>query len=153
MTDLPLYYWILEKWDGEKVKVKPSSANEVQNIITSGTGFIRTATRTINVKDVKSFDQSDIPYSDQKLLESASRAFNSELYTEIDGETFIQAKWVKKFVPNKQWENYYKKHPHYHFLEESDQGVMVAFIVPTHQIDHQRVTELTAWEVKNHKLE
>lgn len=152
MISLLPHYWLLERWDGETIKVKPENAPQVQSLITKGEGFIRTKTRTINVKDIKSFDESDIPYSDQKLLEDASRAFNSVLISKIDNEELIQAKWVKKTIPNKRWEAYYVRQPSYKFLYENESGVTMAFVIPTHAINPNRVTEMTTQELLQFKL-
>lgn len=152
MNDFPLFYWLIEKWDKETIKVKPENARLIQSLITKGEGFIRTTTRTINVKDVKSFDESDIPYSDQKLLESSSRAFNSELYSNVNDEEMVQAKWVKKPVSHKKYESFYKYNSAYKHIDENDKNIIVAFLVPTHLINSKRVTELTPYEILQNKL-
>ena len=152
MNDFPLHYWLIEKWDGEKIKIKPENAGHVQNTLASGTGFIRTKNRTINVKDVKSFDESEIPYSDQKLLEQAAQAFKKPITRTVDGEEFVLARWVKKIVPQKSWEKVYRTNPSYRLLEESDSGYTLAFVIPVHLIDTTRMTELTKEELQRYNL-
>jgi hypothetical protein len=152
------YYWEIIKWDGEKIKVKPENAEYVQNLIAKGEGFIKTATMTMNVKDIKSFDKTDAIYSgDQKRLEEgAAQAFKEALTFERDSgfgytETVTEAKWCKKSVTRRKWEQYYSANAAYHKIEEDDNRVIIAFRIPTHLINSQLVAELTEPEISiNH---
>lgn len=143
------YYWLIEKWNGEKIRVKPTSAPYVQKIIAKGEGFITTSSMTINVKDIKSFDRSDIPFDDQKLLEGASRAFNEPV---ILPNGSVEAKWVKKTISRRHWDKYYSGMPSYHLIGEDEGSVTVAFQLPTHLIKPKVVTQLSNYEVANHGL-
>jgi hypothetical protein len=159
----PQLYWHIELYSGEIIKVKPDPAKiqHIQNLIAKQEGAITTPTRSIIVKDIKDFRESDQMYTDQKLLEGASQAFKEPIYvpgkklsfTKPDGtpgeyqySDAIAARWVKKSVPRRKWEGYYSKIPSYRLLSENDNYVMMTFVVPLHQIDHTQVQELTPAE-------
>jgi len=137
-------YWNIIKWDKEVVKIKPEYVDIIKAKLESGGGFIETPGATISVKDIKEFSESSEPYTDQKLIEDASRAFNEPVINE-DGS--VQARWVKKSVSRRQYEKFYQYSPGYRKIGEADSHVMVAWKQPTHQIDHQTMQELTPDEL------
>ena len=142
------YYWELIKWDGERIPVKPQNASVVQNKLDAGEGFIKTAIRSIAVKDIKDFVKTDRVYSDQKLIENGSRMFNEPI---INTDGSIQCKWVKKAVSARIWQKNYGG-GNYRRIEDHENVVVVAFRLPTHLIDFQQVTEMTPSEVSQHNL-
>lgn len=152
------HYWTMVLWDGEQIKVKPQNAEAIQAKIESGEGAISTNTRTILIKNIKDFRESDEVYTDQKLLEGAMQAFNEPIMFTRKNEAFgyeeqvIECKWVAKSVTQREWANYYSANPVYRKIKEDDR-VEVAFRVPTHQINSQKVRVLEPSEVLLHNLE
>lgn len=144
-------YWQLIKWDGETIKVRPASVQAVQQQLDRGEGFIKGTTRTIAVKDIKEFLESDERYIDQKLIGEAARAFNEPVTFERDNgkgitETVVKAKWVKKPVPRKQWERFYSLNG-YKRISETDNHILAAFRVAIHNINYNFVEDCTPSEV------
>lgn len=146
-------YWHIELYSGEIIKVKPDAEviAHIQKKMEQQQGAINTPTRSIVVKDIRDFRLSDEPYSDQKLLEGAAQAFNEAIDSTIIGENgkqykAIKARLVKKSVPRRRWETYYKFIPSYKLLSEVDNYVLMAFVVPVHLINLMRVQYLTANE-------
>jgi hypothetical protein len=150
----PDYYWLIEKWNGDKIRVKSDKAPYIQKLIAAGEGFIPTTTMTINVKDVKSFDKSDIPISEQLAIEAgAAQAFHAPIHETLpSGEQAIEAKWVKKSVSRRKWDSFYSGNSSYRSLEEFDNNIIIAFKVATHNIDYKKVTELSKQEILAHHL-
>lgn len=136
-------WWEMEKWDGELIPVKPQNAEFVRQKLATGEGFINTPNRSIAVKDIKDFRETSKPFTDQKLLEGAAQAFNDPQYNE-DGS--IIAKWVKKPVNRRDYHKQYAAGS-YRLLGEEDNYVWVAFRLPVHQIDYERVYDCTPAEV------
>lgn len=138
------YYWHLELYSGEIIKVKPvqNTIKTIQLKIGKQEGAITSKTRSIPTKDVKDFRVSDEPYIDQELLESGLQAFDEPLV--IEGS--IAARWVKKTVPLRRWDQYYRQIPAYRLLEQNDNYATIAFLMPVHEIDNTRVHPVTAVE-------
>lgn len=136
------YYWHIETWEKEIIKVKPDieKIKYIQELLAKGEGMITTPVRSINVKSIKDFRQSDEAYIDQKLLEASNTAFNE--YT-LNSDGSVSCRYVKKSVPQRMWDKYYKFHTAYRMLEMFDNHVIVAFILPVHLIDRERVQELS----------
>lgn len=138
------FYWHIELYSGEIIKVKPDVAPSVQNMIKKQAGSITTPTRSIIIKDIKDFRLSDEIYTTQKLLaDESAAAFNEPVYTKENG---IKACWVKKSVPRRKWDNHYRFIPAYNMLSESEAFIVVAFKLPVHQVDPHRVQKLGRFE-------
>lgn len=141
------YYWEIELYSGETIQVKPENAKAVQTKIASQSGAITTPTRSIIVKDIKDFRITDKIYTDKKLLEDANRAFKEPQYSIIkeNGREYeaVKARWVKKSVPTRRWDTYFRLHAGYKKLSERDGYVTMAFVVPLHNIDYDEVQNLT----------
>lgn len=135
-------YWHIELYSGEIIKVKPneSKVKYIQDLIAKQEGAITTPTRSIVIKDIKDFRLSDEHYSDQKLIEDASKAFNEPV---LNKDNSIQGRWIKKSVPRRKWDTHYRFIPAYRLLEEGDSFIQVAFMLPVHEIDHQKHEELS----------
>lgn len=135
-------YWHLELYSGEIIKVKPETdtIQTIQRLIASQQGAITTPTRSIVIKDVRDFRLSDELYTDQKLLEDANTAVNQPTLTESGA---IKARWVKKSVPARRWYSFFRFNPVYKLLDEAHDSVTLAFVLPVHLIDHNRVQELS----------
>lgn len=136
-------WWEIEKWDGEIIPVKPQNANTVKAHLAKGEGFINTATRSLAVKDIKDFRETSRPYSDQKLLESGVQAFGLPQLNE-DGS--IKAKWVKKTVNRREYSKVYSG-PGYRVLSEADNYIWIAFRLPIHAIDYDKVYDCNMMEI------
>ncbi len=136
------FYWQLELYGGEIIKVKPDKQKikYIQDLIAKQEGAITTPTRSIVIKDIKDFRLSDEVYTDQKLIEGSSQAFGEPIWTP---EGAIAARMVKKSVPRRKWDNYFKYIPSYRRLSDNDNFVTVAFKLPVHLIDHTQVEELS----------
>lgn len=134
------HYWHLIKWDGEVIKVKPENVEFVQAKLDTSEGFIKTPNRSIAVKDIKDFVESDEIFTDHKLLEGASKAFNDPVINDSDD---VVCRWVKKSVPKRQYTRYYMHFPAYRRLREDDSYVTIAWKQPVHQINNQLTDELT----------
>jgi hypothetical protein len=134
----------MEKWDGETIPVKPQNVELIKNKLATGEGFINTKTRSIAVKDIKDFRETSKPYSDQKLLESGIQAFG---LPEINPDGSIQAKWVKKPVNRREFAKLYSG-PGYRVLSEADNHTWVAFRLPLHVIDYNKVYDCNAMEIQ-----
>ena len=142
-------YWEIELWNKDKIRVKPQNAAIVQERISKGDGFLQTADMTINVKDIKSFNKTEHAFTDQKLLEESSMAFNDPIY---DDNNSIRASWVKKTISRRRWENYYHL-GNYKLFESTDtNSVVIMFRIPTHLIDLTQVTPLTNSEIVTRHL-
>jgi hypothetical protein len=157
----PQFYWhlILKDdfgKDGEIIKVKPDPENvkRIQDMIAKNEGAITTPTRSIPINRVKEFRLSDERYSDQKLLEGTAQAFGEPIYTETvverNGEKYtyhgVAAKWVKKSVPRRRWDTYYRFMSGHKKLEDNDSYVTMAFVLPVHSIDYAEVQDVTGEE-------
>ena len=138
------YYWLITLWDGTTIKVKPDNVDSVRQHRENGKDIV-TPTRNIVMKDIKSFEQSDIPYVEKALssgLEEASRAFKEPVESE-DGVLFRP---VKKRVTTKSWEQRYSHVPGYVNLGEEDNMVKVGVWVASHLIDYSKVEDCTEQE-------
>lgn len=138
------YYWHIELYSGEIIRVKPDMVKFVQNKINQGDGSIPTPTRSIIVKDIRDFRMSDELYTDQKFIEGAATAFNEP---QLNEEGAVLCRWVKKSVPRRQWDNYYKNIPSYKLLASDDSYVTIGFKLPLHQLDYQKVVACEPLEV------
>jgi hypothetical protein len=137
------YYWHIETWDKEIIKVKPdpqADIDYIQQLISKGEGAVLTPTRSISVKNIKDFRLSDEPYVNQKLLETNNALLGRPTYTK---EGSVIARWVKKQVPARRWQSFYSANPAYHLLSSDNSLVTMAFLLPIHLIDHSKVEELS----------
>lgn len=150
-------YWHLELWDGEIIKVKPDFSDYIQGLMTKGAGSIRLKGRSVPIKNIKDFRESEdkVPQN-TNLLEGAEKVDPEGAHqalkipmTNKDGE--VKCKWVKKHVTKRAYETTYGgNHSPYRKLSEDENGIVVAFILPVHLI-HEDLTELTEAEVNKVK--
>jgi len=136
------YYWFIELYSGEIIKVKPEpiNINRIQKMLSSQQGAITTPTRSIIVKDIKDFRISEERYTDQKLLEETAQAFDEPV---LNPDGSVICRWVKKSVPRRRWDTYYRFQSSCKLLYDGESFVVIAFFIPVHQINHQFVQELT----------
>lgn len=133
-------YWQITLWDKQTIRVKPDNVGFIKDKLERGEGHIITPTRTIAVKDIKSFDETDVPEpvaeigsgpTDLSLLEQAAQAFKEPL---ISSEGAV-VKAVKKFVPQRKWDSYYSHIPAYKKLDEQEGRVLMGFYVAVEHIN------------------
>jgi hypothetical protein len=139
-------YWELVTYENERISVKPENVQLVQAKLATAEGFITTPTRSIAVKSIKDFVESDKPYTDQKVIEDGARAFGTPMLNP-DGSVIVR--WVKKSVTRREFGKYYSAHQAYRKISESDNHVMITWKQPVHLIDSQLVSELTQDEERN----
>lgn len=132
-------YWQIELWSKEKIDVKPENVQYVQKALQKGDGFIITATRSINIKDIKDFSESDKPYRDQKLIEDSAIAFREPLY---EGNS-VKGRYMKIHISKRAWDREKSHIPGYRLLENQDNYVSAAILVPIHQINRDTMFDLT----------
>jgi hypothetical protein len=149
-TLLQEFYWDLILWDGEIIKIQPDNVANVQHKIDNKLD-VKMLSRTVIYKNIKDFVQSGEVYVDRKLLASsdqlqdeAARAFGEPIITESGG---VKAKWVKRTIPRREWTKYYSGIPSYKLLNDNDNYVDIAFVLPVHQIDQSRVQVVTGMEL------
>ena len=140
---LPEFLWEIELYSGEIVKIEGKYAKQIQAKIAKQEGAITSSTRSIVIKDIRDFRQSEERFTDKKLLEGASQAFNTPIITELG----VKCKWVKIPVSRKRWESYYSQLPSYHLVSSDEHGVWTGFACPVHQINYQRVQDMSATEI------
>lgn len=143
-----IYYWRLTTKDGRSVLIPPSAVAVVRRRL-EARETINTTSITVPFSEVKSFEKTarkDAP--NVTLLEEAARAFGDPIIThDDDGREMVKARWVKKQVTPGEWGSYYSKGS-YRRLDEEDGFVWVAFVVPVHQINTERVSYCTDEEVR-----
>ena len=140
------YYWLITLWDGTVIKVKPSNIDKVREHRKSGQDLV-TSTRDIVMKDIKSFEQSDIPFIENALssgLEEASRAFKEPVETDVG----VLFRAVKKRVTAKRWDTHYSQIPHHYKLADEDGMVLIAVWRASHLIDYALVEDCTEDEIR-----
>lgn len=133
------YYWELTLKDGSVLPIPPEGVPIVQRKMVAREP-IRTTSRIVPFSEIKGFDKTSRRKTEQKLLEDASRAFNEPMFNE-DGD--ILARWVKREVTQGEYDRYYAKSPSYQRLRNEDGMVVIAFAVPIHQINFNRVSYCT----------
>lgn len=144
-------YWELTLWDKQTVRVKPDNVGFVKDKLAKGEGHIITSTRTIAVKDIKAFEETEVPETVAQLptgssiLEQAAQAFKEPVITD-DGAVATRA--VKKLVPQKKWDTFYAYNQNYRKLSEEDGKVLVGFYLPVEQINPYTVEPCTPEEIE-----
>lgn len=140
-----MYYWHIELWDGTIIKVRPieSTIKAIQAQMSKGDGSIVTETQTIVVKNIKDFRLSDEFYQDQKLLEDSRQAFGIKSQQKLTPDGDMIATWVKKGVPHRKYESFYRHNYAYRFIGEDSVLVYIGFRVPVHLIDYDKVQDMT----------
>lgn len=133
------FYWQLTQKDGTTILIPPEAVERVQHWM-SAKEPILLKSAVIPYSEVKGFEATSKAYSNVPLLEEAAAAFKEPIFTE-DGS--MQARWVKKAVTQREYQNYFSKIPSYHKLDEDGARVWVAFLIAVHDIDHTRVDNCT----------
>jgi hypothetical protein len=149
------YYWILSygmRDDLEHIYIPPNAVDEVKRKWDAGEP-IHTTRGSVPARDIRSFEPSDKPYGDQKLLQAAAKAFNEPVVNTVEdrGITYesVEAEWVKQVVTQRKWDKYYSGIPSYHKLADEGAYVVMAFRLPVHQVDERRTPKCSEQEVKS----
>ena len=142
----PEHYWHLVTWKDEIIKVRPENVKLIQDKLNTAEGYITTPTRSISVKDIKDFIESDEIYTDQKLIEEGSKAFGIPV---IDENGSIVVRHVKKSVPRREYIRFYSHNAAYRKLEENDNHVVIVWRQPVHMINSNTMSELSPDDERN----
>lgn len=147
------YYWLLtygSRDDLKHIYIAPGSVEGVQHKWNRGEP-IHTPHGSVPARDIRSFEPSDRPYGEQRLLQEAAQAFKEPIIhtTEVKGTIYesVNAKWVKQVVTQSKWERYYNAIDAYHKLDDDGVRVTMAFLVPTHLINEMRTPLCTNKEI------
>ena len=142
------YLWELTYGDyrnPKSVMVPPDSVAVVKRRWDAGSP-IHTSAGSIPARDIRGFEMSATPHSDQHLLEAASQAFREPEYNE-DGSTIVE--WVKKVIPQPVYQKRYDGIPAYRILSNVGGLVTIAFRLPVHEINLTKVEQCTDEEVNS----
>lgn len=127
---------------GEIIKVRSEHVDYVKSKLKESNGVInRKNGDPIRVYDVVSFTPEQ-PKTD--LAEEAAKAFHEPMIKE---ESVI-CKWVKQEVAAAKYASWYSKSPGYRLLYGNGSYMTVAFRLPVHVIDKDRVSECTSQEIE-----
>lgn len=140
------FYWEIVQRDGSVTLVPPKSVEVVKRLMAHRQA-IPTKFATIPYANIEVFRQTDKLYTDQRLLEDVSRAFREP---EIAEDGSMMARWVKKYVSHEKWSKHYSTIG-YKYLGDQNGMAVIAFRVPIHLVDTDKVMFCTEEEVE--KLE
>lgn len=141
------YYWELVTKDDTVYQIPPAVVEVVQRRM-GNKDPINLSTASIPFSEIKKFQQTDKPYGQQPLLEAAAQAFREPVYNP-DGS--MASRWVKKNVPNQQYTKHYSHIPAYRSLGIENGMVVVAFRLPIHEINMEKVQYCTDNELTSLK--
>jgi hypothetical protein len=88
-------------------------------------------------------------FGHQPLLEAAAQAFDEPL---INDDGSMICRWVKKQVTNREYNKHYAAVPAYRKLTEQNGLVTVAFFLPIHEADLDKVDYCEDSEVRKLQL-
>lgn len=140
------FYWKLEYGDyrdPKSVMIPPGKVQVVQKRWDNGDP-IHLNTGSIPANQIRSFEITNRPVTEQPLIEGAAQAFKEPILT----KNGIACKWVKKDVTQDQWNRYFSSIPGYKRLFDDSTMVTVAFIKAIHDIDVNKTPYCTPEEVK-----
>jgi hypothetical protein len=144
MAEAPVMenYWEIVVRDGSTVEIVPSAVGVIRKRWDEGKP-IHLPNQTIPAHQIVDFRETAKPYG-QPLLEAAAQAFNEPMENP-DGSTIVR--WVKKPVTQRDYTKMYSAIPAYRSLGEDRGMVLVAFRLPIHEIDIQKVSYCTDEEI------
>ena len=137
------HYWELVTKDDVKYDIPPAAVPTVNKRMAAHDP-IELRSATIPYSEIKHFRISSKPFGTQPLLEAAAQAFREPMFNE-DGS--MQARWVKKQVSQREYTKFYANIPAYRRLDEGGGMVTIAFVLPVHQINLERVEYCTEQEL------
>lgn len=140
------FYHELTEYDGTVHYIPPEAVETVQRRWDAGQPIhLKKSGVSVAPGQIKSFRRGSRPYGEQPLLEAAAQAFNEPVFNE-DGS--IVCRWVKKAVPQYQYNKYYAALPAYKRLDDDGATVTVALFLPVHQIDVTKLAYCSDDEVR-----
>lgn len=122
--------WQLKLMDDTVMDMPEAAAKLLQGAMARGDKFVNLPDRTIALHQVKSLDKTSREDTEgKKLLGQGINAFSGNVTVSTDehGYDYVQAIRVKKEVGQKEYTNYYSKHPAY--KKEPGDGFVVSFTV------------------------
>lgn len=131
-----MYYWEL-KWGKypepiRSVLIPPDKVEVIKRRWGNG-DLINLSTSSIPANQIKSFEMTDKPYTEQRLIDAVAQAFKEPV---LSGEA-IGSRWVKLNVTQDKWSRFYSVTPGYKNLGEFNGLTVVAFKKAIHDIDVQ----------------
>lgn len=142
LTSSNQFYWDLTLKDGRVIPVKPEYADGIKQKLSAKEPLV-TSNGVIPFSEVKGFDKTSRHFTTTPLLEEVAQAFNEPMYND---EGDIKARWVKKQVTSGEYSKHYSKIG-YRRLNDYNGMVWVAFALPVHIIDLNKVSYCTQEEV------
>lgn len=133
------YYWEIVERDGAVTKIPPQHREIVQKRWDEGQPIV-TLTHTIPSHQIVKFRMTSERYGEQPLLDAAARAFNEP----IINNGGVRSKWVKKIVSQ---QSELLKIPSYRVIGRENGMVVIAFKMPVHLIDLQKVEECNVSDI------
>lgn len=158
------YYWELKygtRDDMRSALIAPDKVEVIAKRLGNGDP-IYLSTAVIPANQVRSFEQTDKAYGQQKLLEDASQAFKEPIETDMGEQNFLKAdgttgtvhykgikgRWVKMEVTQNKWEKFYSAIAGYKLLRIEGGIATVAFILAVHDINQQKTPYCTEQEIQ-----
>lgn len=142
---IPDNYWQLRLKDGTAIDIPPEFVEQVKSLF-SKREPIHMKHRTVLYSEIEGYNMIAKRKNDVPLIESAAQAFKEPMYTD-DGS--VQSRWCKKEVTQSEYQRRFSNLPGYQSLGTSSSGlVVVAFTVPVHLIDVNRVDYCTDDEIR-----
>lgn len=145
------YFWEIVKRDGSTVEVVPSAVEVVRRRWDAGEP-IHFPDMTIPAHQIVDFRRTSKPYG-TPLLDAAAQAFKEPKYFDVKTslgytEEVLEARWVKKPVTNREYHKTYKHIPGYRRIDDEPGMTVIAFKLPVHEIELQKVNYCTDDEIK-----
>lgn len=137
------FYWELEQFDGTTTEIPPQAVETIKRRL-NDKDMINLKTMSIPANQVKSFKQTSKRYTDQLLIEDVARAFDEPI---LNADGSIVSKWVKKDVTQNEYNKFYAPSG-YKKLTSDGNMVTVAFRLPVHSVDMQKLEYCTDDEVE-----
>lgn len=143
------YYWELVYRDPKDfkqvrtVQIPPASVPSVRKHWDNGEP-VHLNTGSIGANQIISFEKTNKPFGNQKLLDEVAQAFNEPQYNQ-DGTIIVR--WVRKEVTQDQWNRHFSPIGAYKYLGEGSGMTTIAFRLPVHSIDTTKVQYCTEAEV------
>lgn len=138
-----MYYWELILFDGTTTLIPPAASDLIKKRWDDGQP-IHLSTGSVPANQIKSFKPTDKPFTQTKLIEDVSQAFNEPL---LNNDGSIVFRWVKKAVTREKYNKHYSNVPSYRFLND-DGMVTIAFRLPVHMIEQTITPYCDEQEIK-----
>lgn len=137
------FYWKIVEFDGTETLIPPVAV-EVVKRRWDNKEPIHTTNSSIPANQIKKFEPTDKIYGQQRMVEAQAQAFREPML--VNGN--IQAKWVKRSVPQQLYRRRYEGIPGYRSIGSFNGLITIAWKQPIHTINHETMEELTNEELK-----